>query len=64
LNLPESLIAQTNASHEERKGIESSSIVGGPATGLKSNEETGNDQSKIIDTAKRGHLAFITANTY
>ena len=28
------------------------------------NEETGNEQSKVIDTAKRGHLAFINGNTY
>lgn len=66
LNLPESLIAQTNAVHhnEERK-VESSSIAGGNiANGLKSNDETGNEQSKVIDTAKRGHLAYINANTY
>lgn len=51
--------------HEERKGIESSSIAGvNIATGLKSNDETGNDQSKVIDTAKRGHLAFLNGNTY
>lgn len=51
--------------HEERKGIESSSIAGvNIATGLKSNDETGNEQSKVIDTAKRGHLAFLNGNTY
>jgi hypothetical protein len=64
LNLPEALIAQTNQV-EERKGIESSSIAAGHGIGTNAlNEETGNEQSKVIDTAKRGHLAFINGNTY